>query len=100
MHTPDFYPCGLCGKPTRMTSTKRCDNCWEMEGRMQRNPDVALRILASMFADEWQWVPVKPTDAMAVAAVGASFKYPSAINGVPQWRAMLDAAPRLGEAKS
>lgn len=100
MQTPDTCPCGLCGKTTSFTNTKRCDNCWEMEGRIQRSPAIALRILASMFADEWQWVPVKPTDAMAVAAIGASFKYLSAVNGVPQWEAMLQAAPSIAEVKS
>lgn len=41
-------PCGLCGKPTLMTGTKRCDNCWEMEGRIRRSPDIARKILAEL----------------------------------------------------
>ena len=24
-------PCATCGKPTRYSGTKRCDNCWAME---------------------------------------------------------------------
>jgi len=29
-------PCETCGKPTRFTGTKRCDNCWEVEHRLER----------------------------------------------------------------
>lgn len=47
---PETCPCGLCGKPTLMTGTKRCDNCWEMEGRIRRNPEIARKILAAMTA--------------------------------------------------
>jgi len=28
-------PCETCGKPTRYTGTKRCDNCWEVERRLE-----------------------------------------------------------------
>jgi len=27
-------PCETCGTPTRMTGTKRCDGCWEVEHRL------------------------------------------------------------------
>ncbi len=27
-------PCGICGDPTPMTGTRRCDNCWEIERRV------------------------------------------------------------------
>ena len=48
MNTPayDTCPCGLCGKPTPMTATKRCDGCWELERRIRANPELAQRILA------------------------------------------------------
>lgn len=45
---PETCPCGLCGTPTKLTGTQRCDNCWEMEGRIQRNPEIARKILAAM----------------------------------------------------
>lgn len=38
-------PCGLCGKPTRMTGTKRCNSCWELEMRVEMHPDVAAKVL-------------------------------------------------------
>lgn len=47
---PETCPCGLCGMPTRMTGTKRCDNCWEMEGRIRSHPDIARKILAGLSA--------------------------------------------------
>lgn len=38
--------CGLCHKAlTPMVATKRCENCWEMEGRIQRSPAVAYAVL-------------------------------------------------------
>ena len=27
-------PCEICGKATSFTGTKRCNNCWEVEGRL------------------------------------------------------------------
>lgn len=27
-------PCALCGEPTDFTGTKRCNNCWEVERRL------------------------------------------------------------------
>ena len=41
-------PCGLCGKPTPMTVTCRCDGCWELEARIRRDPDLARSILNSL----------------------------------------------------
>jgi ribosomal protein L37E len=38
-------PCELCGKPTFMTGTKRCDACWELETRVLSNPELAQKIL-------------------------------------------------------
>lgn len=46
MTAGETVPCGLCGKPTMMTGTKRCDACWELEGRIHRDPALARRILA------------------------------------------------------
>lgn len=44
----ETVPCGLCGTPTQMTATKRCDGCWEIERRIQANPELARKILAAI----------------------------------------------------
>ena len=41
----DQVPCGICGDPTRMTGTKRCDRCWELERRIEDDPKLAKLIL-------------------------------------------------------
>jgi len=38
-------PCGICGTPTPMTGTKRCNRCWELESRIKGDPDLARKIL-------------------------------------------------------
>lgn len=38
--------CALCGAVNGNTSTKRCDRCWELESRINAQPDVAERILS------------------------------------------------------
>lgn len=43
----ETVPCGLCGTPTRMLNTRRCDACWELERRVHGAPELAARILAS-----------------------------------------------------
>lgn len=45
----ETVPCGLCGKPTTSTGTKRCDRCWELERRIQSDPEIALRILTGIY---------------------------------------------------
>jgi len=44
----ETVPCGLCGTQTTMTRTKRCDSCWELERRIQMNPQLAAAILAQL----------------------------------------------------
>jgi hypothetical protein len=51
-------PCELCGTPTRATSTKRCDGCWELETRIKRNPKLAARILAAHSESGRRWISV------------------------------------------
>lgn len=41
-------PCELCGAPTLMTGTKRCDCCYELEGRIRAAPELAQKILANL----------------------------------------------------
>jgi len=40
-------PCELCGTPTRMLGTKRCDGCWEIERRINHQPELARKILTA-----------------------------------------------------
>lgn len=42
---PEVVECELCGGPTAMTATKRCDGCWELERRIRMQPELARRIL-------------------------------------------------------
>lgn len=35
-----LVPCGMCGDPTYMTGTKRCDPCWEAERQISRIVEV------------------------------------------------------------
>lgn len=30
----ETVPCGTCGTPTRMTGTKRCNLCWQVESNL------------------------------------------------------------------
>jgi hypothetical protein len=32
----ETIPCKTCGKPTRMKGTKLCDNCFEVESRLEK----------------------------------------------------------------
>ena len=37
--------CRLCGTPTPMLGTKLCDRCWELEGRIEMDFALALKIV-------------------------------------------------------
>lgn len=37
--------CAICQEPTANTATKRCDRCWELEKRIQADPQLAASIL-------------------------------------------------------
>ena len=45
MPPENVVPCELCEMPTRMTGTKRCDRCYELESRIQQDPKLARKIL-------------------------------------------------------
>lgn len=51
--TAEFIPCETCGYPTDMFGTKRCNNCWEVESRLNsylhstRGVENVLKIIAS-----------------------------------------------------
>ena len=37
--------CKICGDETPMTVTKHCDRCWELMGRMERDPEIVAKIM-------------------------------------------------------
>jgi hypothetical protein len=37
--------CAHCGTQTPMLGTKRCDRCWELEKRIERDPALAAKIV-------------------------------------------------------
>ena len=39
-------PCELCGTATTYLGTKRCNRCWELERRIESNPELAQKILS------------------------------------------------------
>ncbi len=43
--------CRLCDTPTNMLGTKLCDRCWELETRIQGDPELARKILEDYDAD-------------------------------------------------
>ena len=45
-----LVPCELCGKPTAMTGTKRCDRCWELETRIRMDMELAKKIIVRLEA--------------------------------------------------
>lgn len=45
---PHAVSCELCGVPTQMTGTRRCDRCWQIERTVERDPELARRILAHL----------------------------------------------------
>jgi hypothetical protein len=38
-------PCMWCGEPTPMLGTKKCDKHWELQHRIESEPEMALRML-------------------------------------------------------
>lgn len=43
--TEPKVPCKFCGKDTIMLGTKLCDGCWELTRRIERDPELAQKIL-------------------------------------------------------
>jgi len=47
---PPFKPCMICGEPSitlaGTNGTQRCDRCWELERRIECDPDLARKIIA------------------------------------------------------
>jgi hypothetical protein len=70
-------PCGLCGTPTLMTGTKRCDACWELESRIQGNPTLAAKILAG----------AGDTSAPSATRQPDTTQEQAGVNAYQQWKA-------------
>lgn len=47
--------CEMCGNPTPMLGTKRCDPCWELEKRVRANVDLAQLVMRSIPVDHAQF---------------------------------------------
>jgi len=43
--TKETIPCKWCHMPTPMLGTRMCDRCYELEMRIERDPDLARRML-------------------------------------------------------
>lgn len=41
-------PCGICGLATTGLGTRRCDRCWELERRIEADPEIAEWILGRL----------------------------------------------------
>lgn len=54
----ETIPCKICGKPTPMLGTKRCNNCWEVERglgeylKSQGGQDVIRELMTDV--DDWK----------------------------------------------
>lgn len=41
-------PCNYCGSLTRMLGTQICDNCWSLRKKIEKNPEIARKILLNV----------------------------------------------------
>lgn len=48
VNPPEAVPCKWCGKPTAMLGTKMCDRCWELDGQIRRDLEIAIKIIKSI----------------------------------------------------
>lgn len=37
--------CKICGTPTRYVRTELCGSCWELGTRIERNPELAMKMV-------------------------------------------------------
>lgn len=61
-----FTACKLCGEDTPYLGTKQCNECWELEKRIQANPTIARKVLAAIDAAE----QVTPADIELLRQLG------------------------------
>lgn len=41
-------PCKWCGKPTTYLGTKMCNRCYELSDRIERDPELAKRMIKEL----------------------------------------------------
>jgi len=59
--------CLLCGGETTMLGTKRCDRCWELESRINADPELALKILTEL--NKTPLPPCRPATKIEIEAM-------------------------------
>lgn len=73
---PEAVPCEVCGATTTFTGTKRCNNCWEVEGRLGeylRSPRGLEAMIAAVSAampkreGALPWAPISDARCHAAA---------------------------------
>lgn len=58
--TPQAVRCGICGAPTTMTGTKRCNGCWETERHLDeylRHPAGRANVLRILAGEALKDIP-------------------------------------------
>lgn len=58
MNAQPAIACRLCGDPTPMLATKLCNRCYELERRVQDNPEIAGAILANLHLPHPNRIPL------------------------------------------
>jgi len=43
-------PCELCGQ-AGFPGTLRCDRCWELEGRIRSDPELAMKVFVQLMVE-------------------------------------------------
>lgn len=92
MNCQETTACKYCGKPTLMLGTKLCDGCWELESRIEANPELARKIMEKLGQP---LPPRRPATKIEVEAVSAIAKLQDDIHEARQIiRGLLGVFPR------
>lgn len=51
--------CRLCGNETSYEGTQLCQRCWELEHRIQSDPELAIRIISETLASRTEFLNVE-----------------------------------------
>jgi len=43
-----YVHCSICGNPTRLDRTEKCERCWALEMRLRQSPALAIKLLAEI----------------------------------------------------
>lgn len=66
MNKPKTVPCELCGTQTDYTATKRCERCWELEHRVEADPDLANLVLDNIDAQTPPYLSKKQIELLTL----------------------------------